>query len=155
MRILSFITIANNITAVNAFASWSTVFEVLFGAVIALISSGITGWITRKIHVYQLIKKLRFEINDNLQKLQEIEKNSANMYRYDSPIWDQISSTNVLLEMSSDTYKKLVTIYSEVKKFNQEEEDMYKNVMQDIDIDIDRMYNRRSEFIRVLMDNQL
>ena len=155
MRILSFITIANNITAVNSFTSWSTVFEVLFGAVIALISSGITGWITRKIHVYQLIKKLRFEINDNLQKLQEIEKNSANMYRYDSPIWDQISSTNVLLEMSSDTYKKLVTIYSEVKKFNQEEEDMYKNVMQDIDIDIDRMYNRRSEFIRVLMDNQL
>ena len=143
LELLQFAYIMTSTT--NSFNEWSTVFEVLFGAVIGFLSTGFTNWIIKKIHIHKLIKKLRFEVKSNLRGLKEIQNDTLHTCSLISPIWNEISSSNILLDIPTDVYIKLITIYTEVQHFNQAEETVQRRSAQNEPVDLEELSIRSEE----------
>lgn len=139
--------------ATSTFVEWSRVFEVLLGAVVGFLSTGFTNWIVKKIHIHKLIKKLRFEVKSNLRGLQKIQNDTLNTYSFTSPIWNEISSSNVLLDIPIKVYVKLVTIYTEVQHFNRAEETVQRRVAQNEPVDLDEISKLRKHLLTVMESN--
>lgn len=137
----------------STLVEWSRVFEVLLGAVVGFLSTGFTNWIVKKIHIHKLIKKLRFEVKSNLRGLQKIQNDTLNTYSFTSPIWNEISSSNVLLDIPIKVYVKLVTIYTEVQHFNRAEETVQRRVAQNEPVDLDEISKLRKHLLTVMENN--
>jgi len=153
-KLLQFTVIASGGTmGVSTSINWSTVFEVMLGAVVGFLSTGFTNWIMKKIHIHKLTKKLRFEMKSNLRGLQKIQDDTLNTYTFTSPIWNEISSSNVLLDIPTKVYVKLVTIYTEVQHFNRAEETVQKKVAQGESIDLDEISKLRKHLLTVMEKN--
>lgn len=144
---------SGNAIGTTAAIEWSTVFEVLLGAVVGFLSTGFTNWVVKKVHIHKLTQKLRFEINSNIQGLQKIQDDKLNSYTLNSPIWDEISNSNILLDIPTDIYVKLVNIYTEVKHFNRAEENVQKRAERGEPIDKEEICNMRKHLISVMKDN--
>lgn len=143
----------NGNPTMTTFIDWSTVFEVLLGAVVGFMSTGFTNWIVKKIHIHKLIKKLRFEVKSNLRGLQKIQDDTLNTYALTSPIWNEISSSNVLLDIPTKVYVKLVTIYTEVQHFNRAEETVQRRVAQNEPVDLEEISKLRKHLLTVMENN--
>lgn len=143
----------NGNSTITTFIDWSTVFEVLLGAIVGFMSTGFTSWIIKKIHIHKLIKKLRFEVKSNLRGLQKIQDDTLNTYALTSPIWNEISSSNVLLDIPTKVYVKLVTIYTEVQHFNRAEETVQRRVAQNEPVDLEEISKLRKHLLTVMENN--
>ncbi len=133
---------------------WSTVFEVLLGAVVGFLSTGLTNWLVKKSQIRKLTKKISLELESSLNGLKLVTEDADNSYTLESPIWDVIPASSVLLDMPTEKYIKLITICMEIKKYNQEEKKDQTLLEHGYTLDAKDVFERRSRLIRIMEDNK-
>ena len=125
---------------------FKTIFDIFLGALVGLLSSGLTELIMKEIAIIKLKRKIKFEIKANLNYLKENYDNDKISIIISSPLWDYILNSNIVVEMSFGNYMDLINMLNHIKIFNQCEEHIKKGEKQNKDL----IVKWRQEMIEIM-----
>lgn len=101
---------------------FKTIFDICLGAFVGLLSSCSIELIMKEIAIIKLKRKVKFEINENLNFLKRNYSNVKISIIISSPLWDYISSSNIVIDMSFYNYMSLINLINHIRIYNQFEE---------------------------------
>lgn len=113
---------------------FKTIIDILLGALIGILASGLTELIMKEIEIIKLKRKIKFEIKANLNYLRENYENVKISIIISSPLWDYILNSNIVIEMSLGNYMDLINMLNHIKIFNQYEEHIKNGEKQNEDL---------------------
>ena len=105
----------------NRIINWTTVFEIILGAVLGFISTVTVGLLTKFASAHRLMKKMRQELAEIRSFLKDNVNTDARFLSI-SPIWEYIIHSDTLFSFSAKKYASIIRIYGEMKVFKTAEE---------------------------------
>lgn len=125
---------------------WGNVFGIFLGAVLGFLSSVSVGIITKKIGAFNLLKKLKQELNSNYEVIMSNIETTQRFYIL-SPIWDFIIKSDLILTFGARKYARIIKLYVELETFRKSE--------SDDSTPTDKLIDNRRRFIKAIEENKL
>jgi len=130
---------------------WIRVLEVFLGAILGFSFGIFSDYVSRKIGIQNLKKKLKAELMANYQLLKENKDKYSVQIEFASPIWSMVISSGLLLYIDTKTYVKIIAVYARIKALNDSEKviDVTNKSGQE------KLIKEREELLRIIEDNKI
>lgn len=109
----------NSISAITI--DWSDVISVFIGAFLGFVLGLFSTYISKKIGVKELKKKIKIELEGNRKSLFDVKDNYSVLIQTYSPVWDVVSSSDMLIQIDSNSYVKIIRAYAALQELNEQE----------------------------------
>jgi len=124
----------------------------LLGAVVGFISNVLLNYIGRKLAVRKLMKKIKLELEANKNMLEKKKDDLDRVIKFESPLWNLVAKSKVILDIDPNTYLKIVNIYVAIKQLNNLEKSIKnKSTIDALDDSIkEGIVEKRGEILKAM-----